>query len=335
MNVLVYSNRPYDREFLEAANQGKHELHFTEARLEEQTAMLARGFAAVCCFVSDDVGAGVLRTLHEGGTKLVLLRSTGFNNVDLEVAEGLGMTVMRVSNYSPHAVAEFAVALVLAMNRHIHRAYQRVREGNFRLDGLMGFDLHGKTVGIVGTGRIGSIFARIMHGFGCNLHGFDKYEHPECLRLGLRYVSLEELLRSSDIVSLHAPLTPETHHLINRDTISLLKENAMLVNTSRGALVDTRALIPHLKRCQACSVCLDVYEEEEHIYYRDLSNQVIADDVIARLLTFPNVLVTGHQAFFTREAMQTIAGTTISNLDDFAAGRSNENLLKPEEVMAR
>ncbi|MFW6114662.1 MAG: 2-hydroxyacid dehydrogenase [Thermodesulfobacteriota bacterium] len=334
MKVLVFSSRSYDQEFLESANQGKHELHFTETRLEERTALLADGFSAVCCFVSDQLDAQVLQKMHDGGTELILLRATGFNNVDLKAADRLGMTVMRVSNYSPYAVAEFAVGMVLAMNRNIHRAYQRVRERNFRLDGLLGFDLHGKAVGVVGTGRIGSIFAKIMAGFGCCLLGFDKYESQECIQLGMRYVSLEELLSESDIVSLHAPLTPETRHLINKDTISLLKDGAMLVNTSRGALVDTQALIPHLKQCRVCAVCLDVYEEEEHIYYRDLSNEVITDDVIARLLTFPNVLVTGHQAFFTREAMQTIAETTIRNIEDFAAGKMNENLLKPEKVMA-
>ena len=334
MRVLVYSSRSYDRQFLEAANQGKHEFVFTEARLEEPTAALAKDCPAICCFVSDDLNAAVLEKLKDGGTDLITLRATGFNNVDLEAADKLDMTVMRVKGYSPYAVAEFAVGLILAMNRHIHRAYQRVRDGNFRLDGLMGFDLNGKTVGVVGTGRIGSIFSKIMNGFGCNLLGFDKYENPECIQLGMRYMSLEELLRGSDIVSLHAPLTPETRHLINKDSISLLKDGAMVVNTSRGALVDTQALIPHLKQCRICAVCLDVYEEEEHIYYRDLSDQVITDDVITRLLTFPNVLVTGHQAFFTREAMQTIAETTIGNIDDFAAGRTNENLLKPEKVLA-
>jgi D-lactate dehydrogenase len=334
MKILIYSTRPYDREFLEKANRGKHEFHFTESRLEERSAVLAKDFPAVCCFVSDNLDSRVLQNLRAGGTKLVLLRATGFNNVDLEKAAGLGMTVMRVSNYSPYAVAEFAAAMILAMNRSLHRAYQRVRDGNFRLDGLLGFDLNGKTVGVVGTGRIGSIFARIMKGFGCSLLGFDKNENPDCLDLGMRYGSLERLLRESDIVSLHAPLTPETRHLINKETISWMKPGAMLVNTSRGGLVDTRALIPYLKECRVCAVCLDVYEEEEHLYYRDLSNEGIPDDVIARLLTFPNVLVTGHQAFFTREAMETIAETTVRNLDDFAAGRTNENVLQAEKVMA-
>jgi D-lactate dehydrogenase len=334
MRVLVYSSRPYDKEFLDEANHDAHELVYTEARLDERTAALAKNFTAVCCFVSDSIEQGILQELYNGGTRLVLLRSTGFNNIDLEAADRLGMTVMRVSNYSPYSVAEFAVGMILAMSRHIHKAYQRVRDGNFRLDGLLGFDLNCKTVGVVGTGRIGSIFAKIMHGFGCKLLGFDKYEKEECLRLGMRYVSLEELLGESDIVSLHAPLTPETHYMINKETIPHLKEGAILVNTSRGALVDTQSLIPFLKQCRICAICLDVYEEEEHIYYRDLSNQIIADDVITRLLTFPNVLITGHQAFFTREAMQTIAETTIQNIDDFAAGRTNENVLKADKVAA-
>jgi D-lactate dehydrogenase len=334
MKTLVYSSRRYDREFLEEANRGKHKLHFVEARLEQETTVLARGFPAVCCFVEDVLDSGVLRQLKEGGTTLVTLRATGFNNVDLQAADKYGITVMRVSHYSPHSVAEFAVGMILAMNRHIHRAYQRVRDGNFSLNGLLGYDLNGKTVGVVGTGRIGAAFARIMSGFGCRLLGHDKYESPECKEMGMKYVSLEELLSNSDIVSLHCPLTPETHYLINEKTIALLKPTAMLVNTSRGALVDTQALIPHLKKCRQCAVCLDVYEEESDLYFRDLSDEIIPDDVIMRLLTFPNVLITGHQAFFTREAMQTIAETTISNIDDFAAGRTNENILKPEKVMA-
>ncbi len=332
MKVLVYSSRPYDRDFLNVANNGKHDFTFTEAQLDERTALMASGFQAVCCFVSDTINKEVMKNLNQSGIKLVLLRSTGFNNVDLQEADRLNMTVMRVSYYSPYAVAEFAAGMILAMNRNIHRAYQRVREGNFRLDGLLGFDLHGKAVGIVGTGRIGTILARIMSGFGCCLFGYDKYQNQECIDLGMKYVTLNELLKKSDIVSLHAPLTPETRHLMDKDTIALLKDGSMLVNTSRGALVDTQALIPHLKECRICAVCLDVYEEEEHIYYRDLSNQVIADDVIARLLTFPNVLITGHQAFFTREAMRTIAETTIQNIEDYSAARTSENLLKPEKV---
>jgi D-lactate dehydrogenase len=334
MKVLVYSSRSYDKTFLGSANQGKHELNFTEVSLEEPTAILARDYPAVCCFVSDNVDTKVLEQLSQGGTRMVALRATGFNNVDLEAASRLGITVMRVSHYSPHAVAEFAVGMILTMNRNLHRAHQRVRDGNFSLEGLLGFDLHGKTVGVIGTGRIGAVFSRIMSGFGCNLLGHDKHENAECQQLGMHYVSLEELLGGSDIVSLHCPLTPETHYMINADTIAFLKPTAILVNTSRGALIDTRALIPHLKKCRTCSVCLDVYEEESDLYYRNLSNEVIDDDVIMRLLTFPNVLVTGHQAFFTREAMETIAGTTISNIDDFSTGRTNENVLNPEKVIA-
>lgn len=332
MKVLVYSARSYDRSYLDSANREKHDLHFTEVSLDERTAVLARDYPAVCCFVHDKIGADVLKQLRRGGTGLVALRATGFSNVDLENAGRLGMVVMRVGHYSPQAVAEFAVGLLLTMNRKIHRAHQRVRDGNFSLEGLMGFDVHGKTVGVVGTGRIGTAFSKIMNGFGCGLLGHDKHENAECIELGMRYVSLEELLRDSDIISLHCPLTPETHHMINPDTIALLKPNVMLVNTSRGALIDTDALIPYLKKCRTCYVCLDVYEEEADLYYRDLSDEVIEDDVIMRLLTFPNVLITGHQAFFTREAMETIARTTIKNIDDFAAGRTNKNIVKPEDV---
>lgn len=332
MKVLVYSARSYDRAFLDSANQDKHELHFTEVNLDERTAVLARDYPAVCCFVHDDIGANVLEQLSQGGTGLVALRATGFSNVDLESANRLGIVVMRVSHYSPRAVAEFAVGLILTMNRNIHRAHQRVRDGNFSLAGLIGFDVHGKTVGVVGTGRIGTAFGKIMNGFGCDLLGHDKHENAECIKLGMRYVSLEELLLDSDIISLHCPLTPDTHHMINADTIALLKPTVMLVNTSRGALIDTDALIPYLKGCRTCYVCLDVYEEEADLYYRDLSDEVIEDDVIMRLLTFPNVLITGHQAFFTREAMETIARTAIKNIDDFAAGRTNKNIVKPEDV---
>lgn len=334
MKVLVYSTRSYDKEFLQNANQRKHELHFTEVRLDRRTVVLAHGYPAICCFAEDDLSERVLRELALGGTRLITLRAAGFNNVDLRAADELGMTVMRVASYSPYAVAEFAVGMLLTLNRNIHRAHHRVREGNFLLDGLLGFDIHGKTVGVIGTGRIGTVFAQIMHGFGCFLLGYDQTKNPECLNLGMTYVPLEELLRQSDIISLHIPLTPETRYMINSRTLALLKEGAILINTSRGALVDTRALIPYLKKCRICAVGLDVYEEEAHLYYQDLSDQIIPDDVIARLLTLPNVLITGHQGFFTREALTEIAETTIRNLSDFAAGRTNENILRPELVMA-
>lgn len=330
MRVLVFSARAYDREFLNAAAQGRHELHFTEVPLKPETASLAAGFPAVCGFVNDHFDAPVLDILRDGGTRLVLLRSTGFNHVDLPAAAARSITVMRVSRYSAHAVAEFAVTLMLALNRKIHRAYNRVRDENFLLDGLLGFDMHGKTLGIVGTGRIGAALAKIGSGFGCRLLGYDIAENPECLALGLAYAPLEDLLQQSDIVSLHLPLTPATRHLINAETLAQMKKGAMLVNTSRGAVVDTKALIAALKRGALGAVGLDVYEEEEHLFFQDLSEKPLVDDVFARLLTFPNVIVTGHQGFFTREAMHDIAQATIANLDDFAAGRSNENALFAE-----
>jgi len=329
VKVLVYSSRPYDQEFLEAANQNKHELHFIEARLEESTTVLASGFPSICCFVDDILDQKVLQQLYDVGTRLVTLRATGFNNVDLQAAEELGMTIMRVSQYSPYAVAEFAVGMMLDLDRKIHRAYTRVREGNFLLQGLIGFELHGKTVGIVGTGKIGSVLARILQGFGCLLLAYDVTENPECTKLGVQYVPLKELLSKSDIVSLHLPLTPETRHLINDENLSYMKRGAMLINTSRGALVDTRALISALENDLLGSVGLDVYEEESHIFYQDLSDEIIPDDMITRLLTFPNALVTGHQAFFTKEALISIAETTIKNISDFAAGHENENILRP------
>jgi D-lactate dehydrogenase len=333
MKVLVYSTRPYDKEFLEAANQNKHELHFIEARLEESTTVLARGFLSVCCFVDDVLSKKVIKQLSDGGTRLVVLRATGFNNVDLKAAEEVGMTVMRVSRYSPYAVAEFAVGMMLTLSRKIHRAYNRVREGNFLLHGLIGFELHGKKVGIVGTGKIGSVLARILQGFGCLLLAYDATQNPECTALGVRYVPLKELLNNADIVSLHLPLTPETRYLINDESLSYMKPGAMLINTSRGALVDSRALVRALKKGRLGAVGLDVYEEESHVFFEDLSDEIIPDDVLMRLLTFPNALVTGHQAFFTEEAMAIIAKTTIQNISDFASGHENENTLKAKNVL--
>ncbi len=329
MRVLVYDAHSYDREFLEAANNGRHELHFTTAQLDPQTAMLARDFPAVCLFVNDDASAGTLERLAEGGTRLIAQRSTGFNNIDLAAAERLGIACMRVSAYSPYAVAEFAVALLLAVNRRVHRAYNRTREFNFRLGGLMGRDIHGQTVGVVGTGKIGLAFAAILKGFGCTLLGHDIARNPECVALGMRYVSLPELLEASDIVSLHAPLTPGTHHLIDAGSLARMKPAAILINTSRGGLIDTEALIGALRAGRLQGVGLDVYEEEEGKFFKDLSDEVMTDDTLARLMTFGNVLVTGHQAFFTEEAFRTITETTIRNITDFEEGRSNENVLRP------
>ena len=329
MRCLVTSSRPYDQEFLNAANQGHHEFSFVETPLREDTAAVAHGYPAVCPFVDDTLNSAVLEALAQGGTRVLALRSTGFNHVDLTVAERLGITVMRVEEYSPYSVAEFALALMLTLNRHLHKAYNRVREDNFLLDGLMGFDMHGKTVGIVGTGKIGTILATILHGMGCRLLGHDQISSPDCQALGMHYVDhLDTLLAESQIVSLHLPLIPATRHLINHERISKMQPGAMLINTSRGALVDTLAIIAALKSHHLGAVGLDVYEEEAGLYFHNLSDDIICDDTFARLLTFPNVVITGHQAFFTREAMTTIATTTIANLDDFAAGRENGNIVR-------
>lgn len=329
MKCFVSSARSYDREFLENANKGRHELVYVETALNRNTAILARGFEAVCPFVDDCLDEPCLEALEKGGTRLLVLRSTGFNHVDIESARRFNLTVMRVREYSPYAVAEFALALMLVLNRHIHKAYNRVREGNFLLDGLLGFDMHGRTVGIVGTGKIGTALAGILAGMGCRLLGFDLVPSAACLGLGLEYKALPVLLSKSDIVSLHLPLTPQTRQIINAGTLALMKPHAMLINTGRGLLVDTAALIDALKSLHIGAVGLDVYEEEENLYFRDRSDEIIDDDTFARLLTFPNVIVTGHQGFFTREALEMIALTTLSNLDDFISRRKNDNMVCP------
>ena len=320
MRVAVYSTRSNDRVFLARANDaGRHELLFLEARLDATTVAAADGARAVCVFVNDRLDAEVLQALHAGGVRLVALRCAGFNHVDLAAAADLGLAVGRVPEYSPHAVAEHTAALVLTLNRKIHRAYNRVREGNFALEGLLGFDLHGRTVGLVGTGRIGACFARIMAGFGCRVLATAPEVNPECTALGVAYVDLAELLARSDIVSLHCPLTPQTRHLIDAAALARMRRGAMLINTSRGAVVDTRAVIAALKSGQLGSLGLDVYEEEADLFFRDLSDEVLHDDLFARLLTFPNVVITGHQAFFTTDALTAIAQTTVANLDSFEA----------------
>jgi D-lactate dehydrogenase len=330
MHVAVYSSKPYDEQFLRSANaEAGHELRFLEARLSVETAPLAAGSEAVCVFVNDDVGAEVLDTLAEVGIAVVALRSAGFNHVDLGAATRLGLPVLRVPGYSPHAVAEHCVGLILALNRKIYRAYNRVREGNFSLTGMLGFDLHGKTVGVVGTGQIGACFARIMLGFGCRVLASDPYPDDACTALGVEYVDLDELLAGSDIVSLHCPLTPDTYHLVNAERLERMRPGLMLINTSRGALVDTSAVIDALKSGHIGHLGLDVYEEEADLFFEDLSDEVLHDDVFSRLLTFPNVLITGHQAFFTREAIDNIAATTIGNLTAFEQGAELVNQVPP------
>ncbi|MDO9233631.1 MAG: 2-hydroxyacid dehydrogenase [Methylotenera sp.] len=317
MRVAVFSTKPYDKTFLEVANAGKHQLVYLEPRLDASTAFSAEGAKAVCVFVNDQLDANTLAILARQGVGLVALRCAGFNNVDLVAAEAMEITVARVPEYSPHSVAEHAVALMLTLNRKIHRASARVREGNFSLEGLLGFDMHGKTVGVIGTGKIGLCVTRILSGFGCKVLAFDPYPDNHCVDAGAKYVTLPELFDQSDIVSLHCPLTPQTHHLIDEKAIKTMRPGVMLINISRGAVVDTRAIIRGLKSGMIGSLGLDVYEEEENLFFRDLSSTVIHDDVFARLLTFPNVLITGHQAFFTHEAVSEIARTTLENISSF------------------
>jgi D-lactate dehydrogenase len=319
--VAVYSSKPYDQKYLLAANQTLgHRLIFLEERLSARTASLAAGCGAVCAFVNDRLDRPAVEALHGLGVRLIALRSAGFNHVDVAAARGLGMTVTRVPAYSPDGVAEHTVGLMLALNRKIHRAYNRVREGNFALDGLLGFNLRGKTVGVVGTGKIGEAVTRILAGFGCGLIGYDPYPNAACAGLGMRYLPLTELLAAADIVTLHCPLTAETRHMIDAEAISRMKRGAMLINTSRGGLIETAAAIAGLKQGQIGYLGLDVYEEEEELFFEDFSDQVILDDVFMRLLTFPNVIVTGHQAFFTEEALVNIAESTLASITDFEAG---------------
>jgi D-lactate dehydrogenase len=336
MRVAVFSTKNYDRIFLESANATYgHELVFFEPRLTQETTALAAQFPAVCVFVNDQLSAAVLNTLAGQGTRLIALRSAGFNNVDLIAARESGLTVVRVPAYSPYAVAEHTMGLILTLNRKIHRAYARVREGNFALDGLLGFDLHGRTVGIIGTGKIGALIAQIMKGFGCQLLAHDPFPNPDCERLGVKYVSRPHLFAASDIVTLHCPLTPQTHHLIDSQALGQMKSGSMLINTGRGALIDTQAVIEALKSGRIGYLGLDVYEEEVDLFFEDLSDKVIQDDVFARLLTFPNVVITGHQGFFTEEALKNIAETTLANIAAFEQGQGTMHEVSAERVAQR
>ena len=323
MRIAIFGTKPYDRQFLGAANAThSHELAFFEPRLDTTTAPLADGFPAVCAFVNDRLDMAVLERLAEGGTRLVALRCAGFNNVDLRAAERLGIAVTRVPAYSPHAVSEFTVALLLALDRRIHRAWARVRENNFALDGLIGRNLHGRTAGVIGTGRIGALVARALRlGFGCRVLAADVSEDPDLLAIGVDYRSPADVIAEADILTLHCPLTPETHHIVDADAIMRARPGLIIVNTSRGALIDTVALIDGLKSGRVGGVALDVYEQEADLFFEDLSNEIVQDDVFQRLLTFPNVLVTGHQAFLTEDALAAIAATTLENVSDFEAGR--------------
>ncbi|KAI0908701.1 hypothetical protein F4824DRAFT_361856 [Ustulina deusta] len=336
MKLAVFSTKPYDKVYLAQAQAAAAELEpdtgsnieivYHEFALNLETVSLASGAAAVCVFVNDTLTKDVLAALHSLGVRAILLRCAGYNNVDLDAASDRGLFVANVPAYSPEAVAEFAVALVQTLNRNTHRAYNRVREANFALDGLLGRTLHGKTVGIVGTGKIGVAFARIMQGFGCKLLAHDPFHNPEFDKYG-EYTTLTDLLSRSDVVSLHCPLLPPTRHLINETTLAEMKEGAILVNTSRGGLIDTKAVIAALKKRQLGGLALDVYEHESTLFYNDHSGTIIDDDDLMRLTTFHNVLICGHQAFFTEEALGEIAGATLRNLADFLHGRECKNSL--------
>jgi D-lactate dehydrogenase len=330
MRIAFFSTHKFDRRFFDDANRNRaHGIRYLEPRLTSATAALATGCETVCAFVNDELNEPVLTILAANGVRMLALRSAGFNHVDLPAARRLGIIVARVPAYSPHAVAEHTVALMLALNRKIYRAYARVREGNFSLDGLLGFDLYGRTVGIVGTGRIGTVLARILIGFGCRVIAYDVRRSEECLDMGVQYFSLDELWSQSDIVSLHAPLTPESRHMVDAAAIGRMKPGVMIVNTGRGALIDTAAVIEGLKIGHIGYLGLDVYEEEERLFFQDLSSHIIQDDVFARLLTFPNVIVTAHQAFFTAEALKAIAETTLDNVTAFEQGRASGNEIEP------
>ncbi|MGW2541875.1 2-hydroxyacid dehydrogenase [Kitasatospora sp. NPDC001574] len=329
MKILAYGVQADERPLLEEAFADRHELRCLDLFLNRDTAPLAAGHPAVSSSVNAELDAETLALLAAGGTELIAQRSTGFNNIDLEAAAELGLTVARVSFYSPYAVAEHAWTLALAVNRRLTRAASRSREFDFRLDGLLGRDVHGMTVGVIGTGKIGECFARIAHGFGTELLGWDIAENPACLDLGMTYTELPELLSRADLVSLHVPLLPSTHHLIDSAALARMKDDAILVNSSRGGLVDSAALVETLRAGRLSGVGLDVYEEETGVFFTDRSIQGIADDTLARLVTFPQVLVTSHQAYFTRTAVGQIIDATVRNVDDYAAGRRGENVLVP------
>ena len=329
MRVAVFSVKPYDRASLTAASAGLPiEWDWFEPRLDRHTARLAEGATAINCFVNDQLDAATLDLLAHQGVKLITLRCAGFNQVDLAAAARLSLPVVRVPEYSPHAVAEHAIGLVLTLDRRLHKAYNRVREGNFSLDGLLGFDLFGRTVGVVGTGRIGRCVAEILLGFGCHVLAFDPTPEPELTRRGVSYAPLDELLAASDIVTLHCPLKPTTRHLIDAAALARMKRGAMLINTSRGGLIDTPAVIAALKTGHLGHLGLDVYEEEADLFFDDHSNSIIQDDVFTRLLTFPNVVITAHQAFFTQNALDAIAAQTVRNLAHFDRGEPLEAVVR-------
>jgi D-lactate dehydrogenase len=333
MKIALFSSKSYDVEyFASAGKKFNHEITHFESRLRTRTAHLAMGHDAVCVFVNDMVDRETIGLPKEDGVKVIALRCAGFNNVDLADADEIALKVVRVPAYSPESVAEHALALILTLNRKTHKAFNRVRDGNFSLERLTGFNVSDKTVGVIGTGKIGAAFIRIMKGMGCQILAYDKYPSDELIQQGIEYVGLEKLLSGSHIISLHCPLTPETAYLINRQTLSMMKKGAMLINTSRGALINTNDVIEALKSGHLGYLGIDVYEQEEKLFFRDRSEEILQDDQIARLLSFPNVLITAHQAFFTREALEQIASTTLRNLEEFEGGLPLTNEVVYAEV---
>lgn len=329
MKIAVFSTKPHDREFLDKFNtDNKHEFIYFEAPLNADTTNLALGFEAVCIFVNDKIDAVTIEKLSIIGVKLIDLRCAGFNNVDIQAAKNKNIKVTRVPAYSPQAVAEHATALILTLNRKTHKVYNRVRESNFSLENLIGFNLYGKTVGVIGTGKIGTAFCRIMLGFGCKVLAYDVYESEKLKDKGVEYKTLDEILKNSDIISLHCPLNEDTKHLFNSIAFSKIKKGTMLINTSRGALIETSDAIDALKNGQLGYLGIDVYEQEENLFFKDLSESIIQDDLIQRLLAFHNVLITPHQGFFTKEALDQIAIITLKNFTDFENGIPLENEVK-------
>ncbi|MBW5485576.1 2-hydroxyacid dehydrogenase [Streptomyces bambusae] len=329
MEILAFGVQADERPLIEKAFEGRHEVRCLDVFLSEDTAPIAAGYEIVSSSVNSDLSGRVLRVLADGGTKMIAQRSTGFNNIDLDVARQLGLTVSRVSYYSPYSVAEFAWTLAMAVDRRLVRAANRSRDFDFRLHGLMGRDMHGRTAGVMGTGKIGEAFARIAHGFGMQLLGWDLVQNPACLELGMKYVEKEQLLAEADLVSLHVPLLEATHHVIDAAALRSMKDDAILVNTSRGGLIDSEALVAELRAGRFAGVGLDVYEAEAGLFFLDKSLEPVTDDTLARLVTFPNVVVTSHQAYFTQEAVGQIIETTVCNVADYLAGRRSENVLSP------
>jgi D-lactate dehydrogenase len=326
MKVIVFSTKPYDKEYLDRFNEdNKQQLSYFDASLNADTVVLSKGYNCVCLFVNDKADKETIEKLAANGIKLIALRCAGFNNVDIGAAAKNKIKIVRVPAYSPEAVAEHAVALILTLNRKTHKAYNRIRENNFSLDKLIGFNLYGKTAGVIGTGKIGQAFCRIMLGFGCKVVAYDKFSSEEMKKAGVQYLPLDDVLQQSDIISLHCPLVPETYHLIDKRAFAKMKKGVMLINSSRGAVINTKDTIEALKDEQLGYLGIDVYEQEEKLFFKDLSEKIIADDVIARLIAFPNVLITSHQGFFTKEALEQIATVTLKNISDFENGLALEN----------